>query len=216
MGLSTAALELDITKVNMADATERMRIGLGYAQLDETHAQNLMGFTRDMAAIQFQYDKLSVDDQNEADKLLMMKYQIDEETMLKLKELKAKGKFDWNGLLMNFAAGAGKGATAALFASDERVKSNIQPVEATAKEFDDFMSAMSANTYEYDEPDKHGAGVRFGFMAQDLEKTKLGRHMVKPVDGVKMIELAPLAAATASGLALVYERLKDLERAVQS
>jgi hypothetical protein len=217
LGLNSAALGIDLNRVNMADATERMKIALGYSELDQTKARDLMAYTRDMASIQYKYDELSVTDQNEADKLLMQKYNIDQDTMLKLKELRQKTKVDWNGLLTKFAAGAGKGLTAGLAnASDERVKTNIQPVDATAQEFEDFLGALSANTYEYKEPDKHGAGLRFGLMAQDLEKTKLGRHMVKPIDGVKMVDIGPLALGTASGLALVYERLRELEKAVRS
>jgi hypothetical protein len=219
LGLNTAALEIDLTKVNMQDATERMKIQLGYANLDADKARDIMNFTRDMASIQFEYDKLSVEDQNEADRLLMQKYGIDQQTYVALKQIKEEGKFQWDQVLTAFVGGAatgasGAGATKLMGTSDERVKTNIEPVGATAKEFDDFMSALSANTYEYAEPERFGEGLRFGFMAQDLEKTTLGKHMVKPVEGVKMVEIAPLAFATASGLALVHERLKELEKAV--
>jgi hypothetical protein len=214
LGLNQTALEIDLKKVNIADATERMKVALGYAQLDETKAQNILAFTRDMASIQFKYDELTVTDQNEADRLLMTKYGIDEGTMLALKKIKADDKANWDNMMMKFIGGMGTGATAAI-ASDERVKTNVQEVKATAAEFDDFMQAVTANTYEYKEPEKHGEGLRFGLMAQDLEKTKLGRHMVRPVDGVKMVEIAPLALATASGLSLVHQRLKELEQSLR-
>lgn len=219
LGLNTAALQLDISKANLDSANnwinnEFARENLGL-QLDQQKTEALLGFTRDMAALQFQYDQMSVQDQQATDALVMQKYGIDQQTMVALKQIKASKQFDWNQLLTTVVGGIGSGATAAIAASDERVKTNVQPVEATAKEFDEFMSAMSANTYEYKEPDKFGDGLRFGFMAQDLEKTKLGHHMVRPIDGVKMVQIAPLALATASGLALVHERLKELEKAVR-
>lgn len=214
LGLNTAALEVDISRVNI----ERMQLDLGYAQLDQQQAQNILGFTRDMAAIEFQYDQLAVQDQNEADQLLMQKYQIDEDTMFKLKQLKASQQVNWGQVLTSFAAGAGQGATTALATmSDERAKTSIAEVSSTASEFEELMGALSANTYEYKEPDRHGYGLRFGFMAQDLDKTKLGKHIVKPdAAGFKTIDVAPLALATASGLGLIYDRLKDLEKAVRS
>jgi hypothetical protein len=145
----------------------------------------------------------------------MTKYGIDEGTMLALKKMKADEKANWDNMMMKFIGGMGAGATTAIGGSDERIKTNVETVEATAAEFDDFMSAVTANTYEYKEPAKYGDGLRFGLMAQDLEKTKLGRHMVRPVDGVKMVEIAPLAFATASGLALVHQRLKELEQSLR-
>lgn len=227
LGLNTSALELDISKANLASVTNQLNNDAAFKQLglqlDEQHAQAVMGFTRDMAALQFQYDQMSVQDQQETDKLMMQKYGIDEQTSLALKQMKAASQTNWTQVLTGMLGGAVAGGSAIGAAymgrpsapSDERVKTNVREVEATAAELDDFMGALTANTYEYKQPEKHGEGLRFGFMAQDLEKTKLGRHMVKPVGGVKMVEIAPLAFATASGLALVHERLKALEEGVK-
>lgn len=240
LGLDTGALQVNINQIDMADAAERMRIALGYDQLDETKAQRIMNYARDMAAIQFNYDQLSVEDQNEADRLLMQRYQIDQDTMIRLRDIQQRGELNWGQLLTTFVGGVGGGAgtvaantllrdnppPAAPAAgtgttggttvpSDERAKTNIQSVDATSAEFDEFMNAISANTYEYKDPVAHGLGLRFGLMAQDLEKTKLGKSMVRPDHaGVKTIEVGPLAAATASGLALVHERLQALEEAL--
>jgi hypothetical protein len=218
MGLNVAALEFQISDANVQSANnwinnEFAQANLGM-QLDAQQTQNVMAYTQAMASLQFQYDAMSVQDQQYTDGLLMQKYSVDEGTQLALKQMKDAKKMNWNALLTQMAGGAAAGATAVL-ASDERVKTNVQEVSATAAEFEDFMSAMSANTYEYKEPEKFGDGLRFGLMAQDLEKTKLGKHMVRPVDGVKMVEIAPLALATASGLSLVHQRLKELEQSLK-
>ncbi len=216
LGLNTSALEVDISKANLDSANnwinnEFARANLGM-QLDQQKTEAVMGFTRDMAALQFQYDQMSVQDQQETDKLMMQKYGIDQTTMIALKQIKASKEFDWNGLLTTIIGGAGSGATAAIAKSDERAKTSIETVDSTAAEFDEFMGALGAYSYEYKEPEKDGVG----FMAQELEKTKLGRHMVKPDrEGYKTVEIAPLALATASSLALVSERLKALEGAVK-
>lgn len=85
--------------------------GLQAQQLQEQRFQNLLGFTRDMAAIQLQYDQLSVADQNEADALMMQRYGIDQQTMVALKQIKEAGRFKWDQVLAGMAGGAGMGAT---------------------------------------------------------------------------------------------------------
>ena len=85
--------------------------GIAAKQLAEQRFQNVLGFTRDMAAIQLQYDQLAVQDQNEADALMMQKYGIDQQTMTALKQIKEAGKFRWDNLLAGLAGGAGMGAT---------------------------------------------------------------------------------------------------------
>ena len=54
-------------------------------------------------------------------------------------------------------------------------------------------------------PAKHGAGEWIGVMAQDLEKTKLGKTLVVEIDGVKTIDrdrlMGFLLASMAEGVA---------------
>jgi hypothetical protein len=106
-------MQLVLEKMGLAEqryATDT-QAGIQEKQLAEQRFQNLLGFTRDMAAIQLEYDQLSVEDQNEADRLMMQKYQIDQETMVALKEIKQKGKFRWDNVLSGVAGGFGMGAT---------------------------------------------------------------------------------------------------------
>lgn len=228
LGLNASALEVDIAKADLSSATnlinqqfETMRangqIELGYAQLDQQKVRDLADFTRDMAIIQQKYDQMDVEAQTETQRLLMQKYGIDETSRIALEKIKADNDFDWNQLLIQFAGGAGKGATGMIAASDRRVKRNIQQVRED--ELDELLTALKAETWMYADEDRFGGGrtgLRFGPMAQDLEKTKLGKAMVKPFDdtGVKGVDTGAVALATASGLAHVYDRLKGLEAAV--
>lgn len=116
LGLNTAALEVDIAKTNLDSATnwvnnEFQQLGVD-KQINNDEAKNLLGFTRDMAAIQYEYDKLGVDDQNVADQLLLQKYGIDQQTMVALKKIKEDGKFQWDQVLTAFAGGVATGGTA--------------------------------------------------------------------------------------------------------
>lgn len=231
LGLNTAAFELDINNTNIASANnwinnefEKMKadgqLDLGFASLDAEKTRDLMGFTRDMAALQFEYDKMDVTDRQETERLLMQRYGIDAGTAVALKQIKEARRLDWNSLLTTVIGGVGSGATAAIAApaaaSDERVKTNIRTMDdATDAEFEELIGSFTANAYDYKDPKKHGEGRRFGLMAQDLEKTALGRAMVKPdAEGVKTVQIAPLALATASGLALVFDKLKRLEESL--
>jgi hypothetical protein len=111
-------LDMQLVLEQMGLAEQRYatdtQAGMQAKQLAEQRFQNVLGFTRDMAAIQLQYDQLAVQDQNEADALMMQKYGIDQQTMTALKQIKEAGKFRWDNVLAGLAGGAGMGATGAL------------------------------------------------------------------------------------------------------
>lgn len=76
---------------------------------------------------------------------------------------------------------------AATFFSDERLKTNISPV--TSEEKSEMKSLLKAFHYNYTQ-DSHGRGDWIGVMAQDLEKSKLGRTLVdEDESGHKTISL---------------------------
>lgn len=129
LGLNQAALEKDIAAADLASATnwinqEFQQLGLDKqlgqsadqfaASLNEDKMKAILGLTRDMAAIQFQYDQLNVTDQNEADRLLMQKYGIDQQTLTALKQIKEQGKFRWDDFLGKLVGGGITGATGAI------------------------------------------------------------------------------------------------------
>jgi len=80
----------------------------------------------------------------------------------------------------------GAGAAAAAF-SDERLKTNVTPV--LKADLDEMKKHLKAYSFKYIS-DKHGEGDWVGVMAQDLQKSKLGRTLVvENEDGHKMIDM---------------------------
>lgn len=130
LGLNTAALELDIEKINVAERSQALNRELeellannaineqqfeALLASDDRKMQAMLGFTQAMAAIQYEYDKLEVTDQQFTDQLLMDKYGIDQQTMVALKQIKEEGKFQWDQVLAGVAGGVGSGLTGGLF-----------------------------------------------------------------------------------------------------
>jgi hypothetical protein len=89
----------------------------------------------------------------------------------------------------------GMGASA--FFSDKRVKKDIEPI--SKKDLGEFKKALKPYSFKYKD-EKYGEGEWAGVMAQDLEKSKLGRTVVEEKDGVKTINLQKLASL---GLAMM-------------
>ena len=80
----------------------------------------------------------------------------------------------------------GMQAGAMLF-SDERVKQNFKPI--SKEDIAEFKSVIKPVTYEYKDS-FYGEGVFPGIIAQDLEKSKLGKLIVfEDQSGVKKIDL---------------------------
>jgi hypothetical protein len=69
----------------------------------------------------------------------------------------------------------GTGATA-LAMCDERFKEDIVPTEGD--ELKDMLDKLTISSFEYKDPSM-GEGKFYGPMAQDLEKSKVGRTMVE-------------------------------------
>ncbi len=115
LGLNRSALEVDISKTNLDSATNWINQQFGQLgidkQINQQQAESLLGFTRDMAAIQLQYDQLSSQEQQQADALLMQKYGIDQQTMVSMKQIKEQGKFKWDQVLAGIAGGVGTAVT---------------------------------------------------------------------------------------------------------
>lgn len=93
-----------------------------------------------------------------------------------------------------------KGATAAGAAvSDERVKTDIK-TDSTA-DVDQFFKALEEHSYKYKNP-ADGIGTRHGPMAQELEKSDIGRSAVQTgPDGVKRVDTNAFVLALAGAVA---------------
>lgn len=82
----------------------------------------------------------------------------------------------------------GQGATAAaIYYSDERLKTDIKPIPK--EDLDEMRSHLKAFYFKY-KSDEYGVGQWGGVMAQDLEKSKLGKTLVVHDEaGNKMIDM---------------------------
>jgi hypothetical protein len=110
--------------------------------------------------------------------------------------------------------------------SDRTGKKALQDAsyEDVAKEFyqryqgaESMMDALKAKTYRYKDPSEPGAapGRQVGVMAQDLEKSQMGRDLVfEGPRGKKMVDFPSAGPAFAAGLANLNERQGRIEQAL--
>jgi len=89
------------------------------------------------------------------------------------------------------------------YRSDERCKENIQsehPMEIEA-----FLESLSPKAYDY----KEGEGNKHGVVAQDLEKTNIGRSMVKEdEEGMKNISMPDAIGALFEAVSHINKKMK--------
>lgn len=104
------------------------------------------------------------------------------------------------------------GATigAAGMKSDEQAKKSISSAK---KEAQSFLDALSARQYEYKDASEPGTapGTRYGIMAQDLEKSKMGKSLVRDTEHGKMVDTVQGFGAVLAAQAELNKRLKKLE-----
>lgn len=87
-------------------------------------------------------------------------------------------------------------------ASEDDIRSSIQ----------DLMSKLKAYEYKYKEPQEEFEGNQLGIMAQDLEKSEMGKEMVSEDEkGRKMVDVAKSSLAALAGVSDLDERLRKLE-----
>ena len=97
--------------------------------------------------------------------------------------------------------------------SDEKAKKNIEKYGSKNIK-KDFLDKLQAYTYEYKEPNKPGRrqGRQTSVMAQDLEKTEIGKNMVGSTeDGTKFVDYAKGYGAILAAQAHLNKRLDELE-----
>ncbi len=106
--------------------------------------------------------------------------------------------------------GAVSSVGAAGMKSDERVKTDIkQPSDAEINEVADKLAAYKTWRYKPGVEDG-GAREHGGWMAQDLEKTELGRKFVgEDENGIKNVDMLSLAGLMASVAARSMRKTKD-------
>lgn len=92
--------------------------------------------------------------------------------------------------------------------SDERAKTDIKD---GTKNLGAFLDALSASEYRY-KNEKDGKGRFISPMAQELEKTPLGKSMVVDSEDGKMVHYGRAAGTYLSIAAMLHDRLKKVEK----
>lgn len=105
-------------------------------------------------------------------------------------------------------ASAGKAAPAAAAASDENLKHNIKTSD---KEISSFLEAIKSHSYDYKDK-KWGDGRYISPMAQELEKSSIGRSMVIDTPEGKIVDYARGSGTYLAAASMLNRRLKEIEK----
>lgn len=95
---------------------------------------------------------------------------------------------------------------AGAFFSDERVKKNIEPFDAKH-----FLNSLNAYSFDYIDP-VFGEGHQAGVMAQDLERTELGKTFVREVDGFKVVDFGRMIPVLLASLVQLQTEVSNLKK----
>lgn len=216
LGLDQAAAQVNMEALDLNAATDYINqrfqaTGLN-RQLNQQEAQRVTNYLRDQKLIEKDYQAMDLAHQEAIDRELTARYGIDQQTYVALKGVKDEPGF-WENLLTGAAGTAATVGVGALV-SDERLKTNVRAVDSTDRDFEEFVASIQPREYEYRDP-THGEGPRLGLMAQDLERTRFGRALVRESGGVKTIDVPALTGGVAAGLRLAFDRIADLESALK-
>lgn len=92
--------------------------------------------------------------------------------------------------------------------SDVNAKTNIKEGD---KQLDNFFSTIGAHEYEYKDK-KDGVGKFVSPMAQELEKTTIGKSAVINTPEGKKVDYPRLTGTALAGLALHHEDIKKINK----
>lgn len=110
--------------------------------------------------------------------------------------------------------GALQGGASALkyFTSDKDKKKNIKKEKKGASK--DFLDKIQAVSYDYKNPKEPGAaeGRRHGILAQDLEKSEIGKSLVKNTKSGKSVDIAQGFGAVLAAQSDLNKRISELEK----
>jgi hypothetical protein len=113
---------------------------------------------------------------------------------------------------MSALAGAAAAGGQMAMASDKNMKENIKPASGSANEIETFMNAIKEYNYNYKNK-ANGTGEKTGVMAQDIEKTAVGKTMVdENGKGQKVVDTNKAIGAILAGMADLNKKIKKMEK----
>lgn len=87
-------------------------------------------------------------------------------------------------------------------------------MDGDKEKIQDFIDKLKAYQYEYKDK-KHGEGEHASVMAQDLEKSELGKTAVMDTPEGKMVDYGKLAAPMLAHQVMMAKKIEDLEDALK-
>jgi hypothetical protein len=112
-----------------------------------------------------------------------------------------------SGLLQGGATMGAAALAPAAVASDKNLKKDIKSED---KSLDAFMRELDPKSFKYKDK-KDGEGKRYGVMAQDAEKSEVGKTMVKDTPHGKMLDGKATTSALLAAISRLAERVDELE-----
>lgn len=100
-------------------------------------------------------------------------------------------------------------APAGAAASDKNLKKDIKEDPDSLKE---FLDSLKPYEYSYKDPEMFGSGRRISPMAQDLEKTPIGKQFVADTPEGKMVDYAKMSGTVLAAQAVLNDRLNEIEK----
>lgn len=174
------------------------------AQLKQQDIENLRGVNVELQKLGEQASEADV-------QALLQKYGIDENTKAALKQIAQSGKFttkDVVGGIFGIGAGVAQGVATK---SDRRSKFDVR--DPDLRDLEDFLGRTKGKLYRYKEPKAPGqrTGLNYGPMAQDLQKSKIGRTVVVEGKDGLYVDTGRLALADHAALAELAREVKALK-----
>lgn len=97
--------------------------------------------------------------------------------------------------------------------SDKKKKENIDAVQDSGGKIDEFLSKIDPYTFEY--KDESLGGKQMGVMAQDLEKSDIGRSLVENHPEGKTVRVDKIGLPILAAQSDMFKRIKELEDKVK-
>lgn len=95
-----------------------------------------------------------------------------------------------------------------LMMSDETQKQDVEPANPQIK---DFLNQINAYNYTYKNPERDGQGTFTSPMAQELEKTELGKQAVVETPQGKMVNYARLGGVNLAAVSVLYKEQEKMK-----
>lgn len=211
-----ASNEVELAKLQTSTMQSNMQGMLDKYKFDKQLSQQDVENLRQAAVAYGQIDqqRYATDAQYaaEMDNQVLGKYVSDNQLKGAMAQISASEKLTTKDLVMGgLGAVAGLGG-AAIMKSDRRAKFDVR--DPDLRDLEDFLGRTKGKLYRYKQPAATGqrAGLHYGPMAQDLQRSKIGRTVVvdRGEDGL-YVDTGRLALADHAALAALAAEVKALK-----